>query len=121
MQSNRWDLEAAVNRLLQFRAERDWEQFHLPKELVAAISIEAAELQEIFLWKRPASSTEIRKESDQLEKVREELADVVIFSLLLAHDLDIDLAKAIDDKITSNQRRYPVADHKGVAMKSDVR
>lgn len=118
MTHGRWDLAASVERLIAFRRARDWEQFHRPKELAAALAIEAAELQELFLWKPEESATDVRADSERFGRVEEELADVVIFASMLAHDLDIDLAAAIGRKIDTNDRRYPVEEHRGVARKA---
>ncbi len=113
-----WDLDAALTRLLAFRKARDWEQFHRPKDLAAALSIEAAELQEVFLWKPPVDSGAVRADPDTLARAREEVADCAIYLLLLAHDLGIDLAGAVDEKITANEARYTVEGHRGVAKKA---
>ena len=118
MSSDPWALGGCVERLLAFRKARDWEQYHRPKELAAALAIEGGELQELFLWKADESAEQVRGDSARLERVREELADVTIFALLLAHDLQINLDEAVEQKITSNEERYPAAAHRGVAKKS---
>jgi NTP pyrophosphatase (non-canonical NTP hydrolase) len=117
MSGDPWGLGGCVDRLLAFRKARDWEQFHRPKELAAALAIEAGELQELFLWKPDESAEQVRSDPTRLERVREELADVTIFALLMAHDLNISLAEAVTQKINSNEHRYPAAVHRGVAKK----
>ena len=104
------ELKAA---LIAFNRERDWEQFHQPKDLAMALSVEAGELLELFLWKRP---------SDPLddEALRQELADVVITALNLSNRLGIDVTQAVRDKIALNAERYPVALSKGNARKYDA-
>lgn len=118
MSHGRWDLSGCVDRLMAFRRARDWEQFHRPKELAAALAIEAAELQELFLWKPDESAAQVRADQERLGRVEEELADVTIFAVMLAHDLGIDRSGAIERKIDRNEQRYPVDAHRGVARKS---
>ena len=107
-------LTAAIRR---FRDERDWSQFHTPKNLAAAIAIEAAELQEQFLWKTDKEIDRNLKGGPKREAVVEEIADVLMFALLLADRLDIDVAKAITDKLGTNELKYPVALARGNARK----
>ncbi len=108
------DLTAAVCR---FRDARDWAQFHTPKNLAAAIAIEAAELQERFLWQTDAEVSRDLADSAKLTGVAEEIADVVMFAMLLADRLGIDLAEAIPAKLAANERKYPVALARGSARK----
>lgn len=121
MTQNPWDLAANVSRLLEFRRARDWEQFHRPKELVAGISIEAGELQELFLWRDPETPEQVTGQLQRMTRIEEELADVAIYTLLLAHDLGIDLRSAIDRKITLNEQRYDVSRSKGRSDKAPER
>lgn len=118
MSHDPWDLSGCIARLMAFRRARDWEQFHRPKELAAALAIEAAELQELFLWKPEESAAQVRADRDRFGRVEEELADVAIFAVMLAHDLGIDLSGAIERKIERNERRYPVDEHRGIARKA---
>lgn len=109
------DFEKLIQEIKKFRDDRDWLQFHKPKEMAAAISIEAAELLEIFLWVNSDLSTECaRRNRAQIEQ---EIADIAIYLLELADNLDIDLAKAIRDKLRLNAERYPVSKAKGKANK----
>ncbi len=112
------DLQDIIDSLLEFRRERDWEQFHRPKDLAISIVLEAAELLEEFQWK---TDEEVRKylAGGGLGPVREELADVVIYLLLMSHDLGIDLLAAVKDKIRKNEEKYPVSKAKGSAKKYD--
>jgi NTP pyrophosphatase (non-canonical NTP hydrolase) len=108
------DLVAAVCR---FRDARDWTQFHTPKNLAAAIAIEAAELQERFLWKTDAEVDRELADAAKLAGVAEEIADVVMFAMLLADRLGIDLAEAISAKLAANEQKYPVQLARGNARK----
>jgi NTP pyrophosphatase (non-canonical NTP hydrolase) len=103
------DINAIIGKLVEFRDQRDWEQFHNPKDLALAISIEAAELLELFLWKDP--------ENAEVEKVKSELADIFAFAFLLAHKYDFDVKKVVLEKIEENSKKYPVAKSKGTAKK----
>jgi len=88
--------------------ERQWKQFHTPKNLSMSIAIEAAELMELFQWTDQKVSDDV-----PTERVREELADVVIYCLSMANATRIDLATAIKDKVTANAQKYPVEKFKG--------
>jgi NTP pyrophosphatase (non-canonical NTP hydrolase) len=106
-----------MSRLRSFRDARDWAQFHHPKDLAAAISIEAGELQERFLWK---SHAEIETDLAQPAKRRmvvEELADVLSFAILLADRLEVDIDEAVAAKLRLNARKYPVKKARGSARK----
>jgi NTP pyrophosphatase (non-canonical NTP hydrolase) len=104
-----------MKRILDFRDKRDWQQFHDPKNLAEAISIEAAELQEVFLWSDVKESRKIAKEKKQ--EISWELADIFIFSLLFAHETGIDMETAILEKIKLNDKKYPVKKSKGTSKK----
>ncbi len=103
------DNDEIIQALLKFRNERDWEQFHNPKDLALAINIEAGELLELFLWKNP--------EAANVEKVKEELADVFAFAFLLADKYGFDVKEIVLDKIKNNGEKYPVDKAKGTAKK----
>ncbi len=103
------DLNDIITALTEFRDERDWDQFHNPKDLAIAINVEAAELLELFLWKSPA-------EADK-EKVKGELADILSFAFLLANKYELDIKQIILDKIEHNKAKYPVEKSKGTAKK----
>ena len=108
------DIQEITSALLKFRNERDWEQFHDSKNLATAISIEAAELNELFLWKDAKESENINK-----EKLKEELADVFAYAFLLAERHNLDVKQIVFDKIKKNGEKYPVEKAKGTAKKYD--
>jgi NTP pyrophosphatase (non-canonical NTP hydrolase) len=98
-----------INELKKFRDDRDWEQFHNPKDLAIALSIETNELLEQFLWKSPADANH--------EKLKEELADVFAYAFLLADKLNLDVEKIVLEKIQANAKKYPIDKSKGTAKK----
>jgi len=103
------DIKEITQALLKFRDERDWAQFHNAKDLALALNIEAAELLEAFLWKA--------SEQADIDKVREELADVIAFALLLAEKYDLDVKQIVLQKIEQNAQKYPVEKSRGSAKK----
>jgi len=105
------DIQEITEALLKFRNERDWEQFHNPKDLALAINVEAGELLELFLWKSP-------NDADK-EKVKEELADVFAFAFLMADKYRFDVKEIVLEKIRNNAVKYPVEKAKGTAKKYD--
>ena len=105
------DIKILQSEALAFRDERDWAQFHNAKDLASGLSIEAGELLECYLWKKP--------EQADATKVKEEIADVLIYTLLLAHEAKIDLAEAVRAKLKRNADKYPVDKAKGRADKYD--
>ena len=108
---------ALIAEVRRFRDERDWSQFHTPKNLAAAIAIEAAELQELLLWKTDKEIERDLTGAAKRQAVVEEIADVLMFALLLADRLDIDIGKAITAKLAANEQKYPVALARGNARK----
>ena len=109
------DIQEITDALVRFRNERDWEQFHDTKNLAIAIGIEAAELNELFLWKTVEEAEQVDR-----EKIQEELADILAFSLLLAHKHGFDVKQMVLDKIRKNDRKYPVEKSRGSAKKYDA-
>jgi len=103
------DIEEITSELIKFRDERDWEKFHNPKDLSLAIVAEASELIELFLWKTP--------EDVNVEKVKEELADVFAYAFLLASVYKLDVKEIVNNKIKINASKYPVEKSKGTAKK----
>ena len=99
-------LDDFQNRYRKFVAERDWNQFHTPKNLAEAISIEASELLELFLWHDNHDSEVVREDPQLKSRVEEELADVVIYSIAMATQLDIDLIDAVEAKMDDNEQRF---------------
>lgn len=103
------DIKLITQALLKFRDERDWAQFHNPKDLALALNIEAGELLEAYLWKS--------SEQADIDKVKEELADVFAFAFLLAEKYDFNVEQIVREKIEKNALKYPVAKAKGIAKK----
>ncbi len=95
-------------RVAAFVAARDWQPYHTPKNLSAAIAVEAAELLEHFQWLDDAQAAEAVRDPHKLAAVADELADVVIYALSLANALDVDVSAAVLDKIARNEQRFPV-------------
>ena len=100
-------------RVLAFARERDWEQFHAPKNLSMALAAEAGELMEHFLWAAPEASRTIAQDAVKRKKIEEELADVVIYALEFANMTGIDVAAVIETKMAANAAKYPVEKAKG--------
>lgn len=92
-----------INKILQFRDDRNWRQFHNPKDLAISISLESAELLEVFQW-----SAEDVKCTEKMDKIREELADVINYCVLMADACDLDLDEIVQAKIKRNNEKYPV-------------
>ncbi|MGJ1360833.1 nucleotide pyrophosphohydrolase [Sphingobacterium spiritivorum] len=103
--------KSTIEKLLKFSDERDWEQFHNSKDLALALSIEASELLEIFLWKK--------NEDFDIAKLEEELADVFMYGLLLANKNNININTIILKKLQRNNEKYPVEKAKGKSNKYD--
>lgn len=97
----------------QFVDERDWQQFHSPKNLSMSLAIEAAELMEHFQWITTDESRAIGTDTEKLEAVGEELADVICYGLAIANELGIDVSDALRDKMTKNARKYPAEEYRG--------
>jgi NTP pyrophosphatase (non-canonical NTP hydrolase) len=106
-------LAALKDAMRQFVAEREWEQFHSPKNLVMGLSVEAAELMEHFLWIDNEASRQVVKETAALGEVTDELADVACYLLALSNSLGIDLSDAITAKMAKNALKYPVEKARG--------
>jgi len=102
-------IKKITDDLRKFRDERDWAQFHNPKDLALALSIEASELLELYLWKAA--------EQADADKVKEELADVFAYAFMLADKYGLDVAQIMQDKLAKNRLKYPVAKAKGSAKK----
>ncbi len=104
-------MEEIIEALIKFRNDRDWEQFHNPKDLALAINVEAGELLELFLWKNANEAN--------TDKIKEELADVFAFAFLLADKYKFDIKEIVLEKIKKNGDKYPVDKAKGTAKKYD--
>lgn len=103
------DIEQIQDALRRFNQERDWDQFHNGKDLAVGLSVEASELLEAFLWKKP--------EDASVEKIREELADVLNYAFQMADKYGLDVKEIMLDKILKNSEKYPVDKAKGSAKK----
>lgn len=108
------DIKELIDLLVRFRDERDWGQFHDSKNLALALSIEAAELNELFLWKKDS-------DSEQVDRVRlkEELADVFAYALMLAEKNGLSVSDIVKEKILKNAEKYPVEESRGSSAKYD--
>jgi NTP pyrophosphatase (non-canonical NTP hydrolase) len=104
------DLKRLVN---DFVEQRDWHQFHAPKNLAMSLAIEAAELMEHFQWISPEESRLVAEQPDQLAAVGDELADVLCYALAMANELKLDLSTAIRGKIVKNEQKYPAEKYRG--------
>lgn len=104
-------------RVLAFARERDWEQFHAPKNLSMALAAEAAELMEHFLWATPEQSRDIARDPAKRRKIEEEVADVVIYALEFANMTGLDVAAVIEAKMAANAKKYPVEKARGRSEK----
>ena len=100
--------EETIKQILKFRDDRDWKQFHNPKDLAISISLEAAELLEVFQW----SGTDVTNEGKQ-EKIKEELADVLNYCVLMADACGLNIDEIVQEKIKVNNEKYPVSKAKG--------
>lgn len=103
------DVDQLIRQIVEFRDQRNWAQFHNPKDLALGLSIEAAELNELFLWKKPEEADPAR--------VREELADILIFALMLLEKYGLDLEKIVQEKLASNAEKYPADKARNSAAK----
>lgn len=100
--------QETIDQILKFRDDRDWKQFHNPKDLAISISLEAAELLEVFQW-----SAEDVTCSDKIDKIKEELADVANYCVLMADACGLDLDEIVREKIKRNEEKYPIEKSKG--------
>jgi NTP pyrophosphatase (non-canonical NTP hydrolase) len=113
------DIEELQQRLRDFARDRDWEQFHSPKNLATALAVEAAELLEPFQWMKEDDSRNLPSMTHEYAQVKEEIADVFIYLVRLADQLHIDLAEAVEHKLARNAEKYPVDLAKGRSLKYD--
>jgi dCTP diphosphatase len=115
------NIEEIRQRLAQFAEARNWDQFHSPKNLSMALAAESAELLEIFQWLTDEQSREIVNDEKEMALIRQEIADVMIYLVRLADKLDVDIDKAVMEKIDINEKKYPVHLAKGNYMKYNKR
>lgn len=115
------DIEKIRIRLADFAKDRNWDQFHNPKNLAMALSVEAAELLEVFQWLTAEQSTQIIQNEKEMALVREEIADIFIYLVRLTDKLEIDIEQAVIEKIRINEEKYPKELSKGNAKKYNRR
>jgi NTP pyrophosphatase (non-canonical NTP hydrolase) len=108
-----------LKQLNAFRDARDWKQFHTPRQLATALAIEVGELQQAMLWKTDAEVEAGVADGTLKAALGDEIADILSFALLLAHDLGLDPAELIAAKIQKNEQRYPVEKSRGCSTKYD--
>ena len=111
---NMKDLQTKV---IQFRDDRDWAQYHNPKDLAISLSLESAELLEIFQWKDAAEVEALKSDSRVHKRVKEELGDIFIYALTLAHEFGLDPSGIVLDKVKINEEKYPADKVRGRADK----
>jgi dCTP diphosphatase len=116
------DIGKLQQKVIQFRDARDWAQYHNPKDLAISLTLEAAELLEIFQWKSLQEVEAIKSEPEERRKVKEELGDILIYALNMCHAFSFDPSEVISEKLDINEKKYPVEKAKGSAKKySDTR
>jgi NTP pyrophosphatase (non-canonical NTP hydrolase) len=102
-------LASLKRQVLEFREERSWKIFHTPKNLAMALAIEAGELQELFLWKDDPEILDLLQNNTFTSRIREELADILIFLLYLSEATGVDLSEAVKTKLIKNKAKYPIS------------
>ena len=107
-------IKELTGKIVEFRDARDWRQFHNPKDMAISISLEAAELLEVFQWSGADTDADTDKKR---EKIKEELADVLIYSLLMGNDLGLDISEIVINKLDANNRKYPAEKAYGKSSK----
>ena len=100
--------EMVKQRLAQFNTERDWDRYHNPKDLAVSISIESAELLENFQWQPAKEAGEVKKDEEILDRIKDEMADLFIYLLIMSNQLEIDVASIILEKIEKNKERFSI-------------
>ncbi len=110
-------LDELIAKALKFREERDWKQYHSAKNIALSISLEAAELLEIFQWKTDDEAKKLVNDPVQHENIADELSDILLYAILMANDLNINIIEAADKKIDKNAEKYPTDKVKGKAIK----
>lgn len=115
------DEETTIGKLkelvIKFRDEREWKKYHKPKDLAISISIEASELLELFQWLNEKEIEEKLKNENYIKRIKEEIADIIIYCLNFADILNIDISKVVVEKIKKNEEKYPIEKYKGIFFK----
>ena len=110
---NSANIQEIKEKIKAFIKERDWEQYHHPKELAISLSLEAAELLELFQWKEKQDLEDLKKDKELMIKLKEELADIMIYAIDIANYTDIDISESIIKKLKKNSEKYPIEKAKG--------
>lgn len=108
-------VEELIVSVREFIRDRDWEKFHKPKNLAESICIEAAELLQLFQWTGLEETARFKTDPDRVARIKEELADVIIYCLSMANAMKIDVTHSVVKKLESNMKKYPVSQYKGKA------
>lgn len=108
------DLDELVEKLRIFNAERDWDQFHNPKDLLVALMSEVGELADLYRWLSPEEMERIHTDPEKKQKIEEEIADIMTFLLILAYKTNINILEVIEKKMEKNRLKYPLDKSKGV-------
>ena len=111
------DISELQAKVIQFRDERDWAQYHNPKDLAISLCLEAAELLEIFQWKNADEVEALKSDNEVRQRVREELGDIFIYALTLAHEFGLDPTEIVINKVEINEKKYPADKVKGRSEK----
>ena len=111
------DIEELQEKVIDYRNQRDWAKYHNPKDLAISLSLEAGELLEIFQWKSQDEVELIKADPKQRQRVKEELGDIFIYALTMAHEFGFDPAEVILEKVEINDKKYPVEKARGRADK----
>ncbi len=111
------DVDKLKKYLEDYAQARDWEQFHNPKNIAMALSVEASELVEIFQWLSESQSSKVAQDSELKNKISHELADIITYAVLMGKYLDINIASALENKLQHNAEKYPVDKARGNAKK----
>ncbi len=111
------EYDRIIKKLIEFRNERDWAQFHDARNLALALMLEAAELNELFLWKKDNEVESMDAESMDVSRIKEELADVLIYAFFLAEKYNLDIFRIVEEKMIKNGQKYPPEKAKGTAKK----
>lgn len=107
-------LKELQEKVKQFNLERDWDQFHNPKDLLVALVSEVGELADCYRWLSDKEMDDIHSHPAKKQKVKEEIADIIMYLLTLSYKIDIDIAEAVQEKVEKNKNKYPVSRSKGV-------
>jgi NTP pyrophosphatase (non-canonical NTP hydrolase) len=111
------NIQELQTRVIQFRDERNWAQYHNPKDLAISLCLETSELLEVFQWKHPSEVETLKSDPEVRAKVKEELGDIFIYALTLAYEFKFDPTEVVLEKVSTNERKYPADKVRGKARK----